>query len=89
MIEPLDVVYVSKLANYQNAYHRARPSRAGIHVDTSCGRLLLMDCDELPEIHAVTTREPCKRCFIIRGRRQRILNQITVAGIEPAEADHA
>ena len=84
MVEPLDTVYISKLATSQNAYHRPDRAHAVFQVSTNCGRLLLMDCDSMPEIEAALIREPCRRCFTVRGRRQRILDLIVMPGVADA-----
>lgn len=83
MTEPYDTVYVSQAATRRiGSYHRA--DRNGFPVETFCGRLQLIDCAHVPEIEAALKHEPCLRCFPVRGRRQRILNEIVVAGVEDA-----
>lgn len=81
MIEPFEVVYVSRRRN-KGSYHRAA-ARFGVRlVWTACTKLRLDDCDQLLEVTAVLTNEPCRRCFPLRGRRQRILDQLAEVDVE-------
>ena len=82
MIEPYDVVYISKFDSSQRRarYHRPDRENAIVQVATRCNRLHLMDCQAMPEVEAALKHEPCLPCFPVRGRRQRILDLIVIAG---------